>query len=73
MRMLTPLALAGLLVLAGCGLRGGLDRPGPLFGEEAAAQKQRDNPDQVPNRQAPAEMSPGIGGAGDNSTDPPRF
>lgn len=61
------LAACALSLLAGCGLRGGLDRPPPLWGEDraayerdqeaaTAAQEAREQEDELN-----AEEQPGIG------------
>ncbi len=40
------LGLTGLLWLGGCGIKGDLDRPPPLWGDESKAQRDNRPPDQ---------------------------
>ncbi|MDX2276508.1 MAG: lipoprotein [Hyphomonadaceae bacterium] len=66
----TALALIGLTLLSGCGIKGGLERPDPLWNREEAMareqqQQQRDAEiaarragQSAPTAQAPAEPSP---------------
>lgn len=80
-RTLAPKVLIGVALigaLAGCGLRGDLQRPPPMWGD-ARAQYEREHPNAA-NTPAPAETrarstdaedQPGIG-SGDSSTIPRR-
>src|ERR1700761_8393556 len=47
-RLLTSVALIGLLGLAACGKQGQLDRPGPVFGSKRAQREAADRANTAP-------------------------
>ena len=56
MRLRTLVLLAGAgLVLAGCGLRGELERPGPIFGSGSAADAVNEEAPEDPNAPVPID------------------
>jgi hypothetical protein len=56
MRLRTLILLGGAgLVLAGCGLRGDLERPGPIFGPGTSADATEEEAPEDPNAPVPIE------------------
>jgi hypothetical protein len=56
MRLRTLILLGGAgLVLAGCGLRGDLERPGPIFGSGTSADATEEEAPEDPNAPVPIE------------------
>lgn len=56
MKRRTLILLAGtVVVLAGCGLRGGLERPGPLWGSGSGADAAADEAPVDPNAPVPID------------------
>jgi len=56
MRLRTLILLGGAaLVLAGCGLRGDLERPGPIFGSATSADATEEEAPEDPNAPVPIE------------------
>lgn len=56
MRLRTLILLGGAgIVLAGCGLRGDLERPGPIFGPGSSADAVEEEAPEDPNAPVPIE------------------
>lgn len=56
MKLRTLILLGGAgLVLAGCGLRGDLERPGPIFGSGTSADATEEEAPEDPNAPVPIE------------------
>lgn len=56
MRLRTLILLGGAgIVLAGCGLRGDLERPGPIFGPDSSADAVEEEAPEDPNAPVPIE------------------